>query len=139
MNDTHITQVFDDELARLVQLVTEMAGKCEWQMMTAMQTLSKHDANAAQQVVDAHAEFSGWAKKQLQSVDDNQLASLAARLGAAHKRLRLLDEYEQNLVQKLRQNVDKKQKVWSIPRLDEEVHNLQALRKVGDLLFYSSS
>ena len=30
------------------------------------------------------------------------------------------------------------QQIWAIPRLDGEVHNLQALRKVGNLLFNST-
>ena len=93
---------------------------------------------STQQSFDVQSELTNWAKQLPEEFEEKHLSSLVARLGVAHKRLRLLDEYEQNIVQKLRQNMDSKQKVWSIPRLDEEVHNLQALRRVGDLLFYSS-
>lgn len=53
MTEDHISQIYNDELAKLEQLLTEMVGKCEWQMMTAIKTLTSHDPGLAREVVEA--------------------------------------------------------------------------------------
>ncbi|MEC8382111.1 MAG: ArsA-related P-loop ATPase [Myxococcota bacterium] len=64
--------------------------------------------------------------------------SLAARLGAAHRRLQRLEQAESQLVEILHGKLDSHQQVYSVPRLHGEVHDLTALNRVGALLFNPS-
>ena len=65
---------------------------------------------------------------------DHVLKSLLARLGMAHRRLQKLNQVESGFVEELREKISKNQMIWSVPRLQGEVHDLQALAKVGDML-----
>ena len=60
---------------------------------------------------------------------------LLARLGAAHKRLRELAHREAGLLKsELRPHMNRSQKLWSIPRFEEDVHDLPSLSRVGQVL-----
>lgn len=59
---------------------------------------------------------------------------LLARLGAAHRRLRELSAVENRLVDAVRRRMVRGQLVWSVPRLEEDVHDLPSLGRIGEHL-----
>ena len=54
-----------------------------------------------------------------------------ARVRASHKRLASLQKYEQDLIIQVQQKLRETQFLQQVPKLQGEVHDLQALRKVG--------
>jgi len=59
---------------------------------------------------------------------------LLARLGASHRRLRELSAVEDGLVGALMRRMRHGQAVWSVPRLEEDVHDLPSLGRIGEHL-----
>ena len=59
---------------------------------------------------------------------------LLARLGAAHRRLRELSAVEDGLVGAVVRGMVRGQAVWSVPRLEEDVHDLPSLGRIGEHL-----
>ena len=66
-------------------------------------------------------------------------ANALARLGAAHRRLRELAQHEDQLVREVHGHMRAGQSLWSVPRMAEEVHDLQGLSGVGAALFGSKA
>ena len=64
-------------------------------------------------------------------------SSLAARLGAAHRRMLGLSKAEGSIVAELLGALQPNQKNWQVPRLDDEVNDLSGLARVGSFLFES--
>jgi anion-transporting ArsA/GET3 family ATPase len=60
---------------------------------------------------------------------------MLARLRAAHHRLHELSAVEQILVDGLKKQLRKNQDLWSVPRFEQEVHDLAGLDRVGQTLF----
>jgi len=60
---------------------------------------------------------------------------LLARLGAAHRRLRELSLAETDQVDRVRREMREGQRIWTIPRLERDVHDLEGLALVADRLF----
>ena len=71
--------------------------------------------------------------------DSDLVRSLAARLGAAHRRLQRLEQAENQLVDALQTKLETHQQIYSVPRMHGEVHDLSALNRVGALLFNPSA
>ncbi|MEC8424293.1 MAG: ArsA-related P-loop ATPase, partial [Myxococcota bacterium] len=59
---------------------------------------------------------------------------LLARLGAAHRRLRELSVIENGLVESVCRRMVRGQSIWSVPRLEEDVHDLPSLGRIGEHL-----
>ena len=53
-----------------------------------------------------------------------------ARLGANHRRLLGLSRAEQALASALSQRLGSSQRMWQVPRLEGEVHDIDALGRV---------
>jgi anion-transporting ArsA/GET3 family ATPase len=78
----------------------------------------------------------GEQTRQAAGPDGEALARrLLARLKAAHHRLQELSEVENELVKELRVELRKNQALWSVPRFEQEVHDLAGLDRVGQTLF----
>ncbi len=56
---------------------------------------------------------------------------LLARLGASHRRLRELTAIEDGLVDGVFRKLRPRQRLWSVPRLESDVHDLPSLARVG--------
>ncbi len=69
---------------------------------------------------------------------DASARSLAARLGAAHRRMLGLSKAEGDIVADLLGALQPHQKNWQVPRLDDEVNDLNGLARVGSFLFEST-
>ena len=67
--------------------------------------------------------------------DDPIIRQLLTRLKAAHHRLRQMSLVEDRLVADLETTLRNNQKIWSVPRFEEEVHDLDSLDRVGAKLF----
>lgn len=52
MTERHIVKAYDDELARLDQLIEEMGGLVEEQLSAALDALVRHDPEAAKSVIE---------------------------------------------------------------------------------------
>ena len=87
-----------------------------------------HDANAEEVMGDRVREVAG-------TENDSTARQLMARLKAAHQRLRQMSLVEDGLVSDLASKLRRNQKIWSVPRFEEEVHDLQSLDRVGSTLF----
>lgn len=87
-----------------------------------------HDANAEEVMGDRVREVAG-------TENDSTARQLMARLKAAHQRLRQMSLVEDGLVSDLSSKLRRNQKIWSVPRFEEEVHDLQSLDRVGSTLF----
>ena len=84
------------------------------------------------EIKDSLIEF---AQSNAQDLSPHVAKTLLARLNSAHRRLRSLHRHEIKLVQKLSAQLDSNQKIWRVPRLHGEVHDLFALQKAGNMLF----
>lgn len=84
--------------------------------------------------VSAEAELGAAATSAAADLSGPTARSLLARLGAAHRRLRELAEHEDQLVGEVRRHMRPGQRLWSVPRMPEEVHDLQGLSAVGAAL-----
>ena len=77
-------------------------------------------------------------EEKLESFSDglqkHTVSTLLARMKTAHKRLYNLAKEEHRLLNILKQKIQKHQKIYHIPRFHGEVHDMQALKKVGDVL-----
>ena len=60
---------------------------------------------------------------------------MVARMRSAHKRLLLLQEYEEDLITKVAKDLENKQFLQRVPKIQGEVHDLYALNRVGGFLF----
>ena len=63
-------------------------------------------------------------------LDENTVNQFLARLGANHRRLLGLSSAEQALAAQLHPLLDTTQIMWQIPRLEGEVHDIDALGRV---------
>ena len=63
---------------------------------------------------------------------------MAARIRSAHKRLAMLQEYENELIISVESTLSKKHFLHRIPKIQGEVHDLRALHRVGEFLFNST-
>ena len=70
-------------------------------------------------------------------VSEGARASLLARLGASHRRLLRLSQIESGLVTELLKALRPDQVSWQVPRLEDEVNDLNGLSQVGGHLFSS--
>ena len=81
--------------------------------------------------------------RQFLAEEDGELTTperlLTARMKSAHRRLRHLGIYEHRLSEMIKERLSLTQGLWHVARLQGEVHDLQALVKVGDILFDESS
>ena len=62
---------------------------------------------------------------------------MIARVRSAHKRLEMLQQYEEELIEGVVQNLHSNQFVQKVPKVRGEVHDLEALHAVGTLLLES--
>ena len=62
---------------------------------------------------------------------------MVARIRSAHKRLAMLQEYEDTLINSVESTLSSGQFLHRVPKIQGEVHDLQALHKVGEYLFIS--
>ena len=69
-------------------------------------------------------------------ISDKTAAVFSARLNMAYRRLGMLHDFEQKLIQGIEKELKKEQFVQKIPRLAGEVHDIEALNKVGQFLFF---
>ena len=65
-----------------------------------------------------------------QDLAEHTVNQFLARLGANHRRLMGLYHAEQDFAEQLKSLLDESQHMWQIPRLEGEVHDLQALARV---------
>ncbi|MEO0604471.1 MAG: ArsA-related P-loop ATPase [Myxococcota bacterium] len=84
---------------------------------------------------DADAAFGSLVKERFPDVSERVAASVIARLGMAHKRLRALHLAELEMAEKVRQAGRGGGFYQEVPRLDGNVHDITALFKVGRQLF----
>ena len=83
--------------------------------------------------LDPQALLGSQAKELSEDLEDWTAASLVARLGAAHRRLRALAAGERALIEKVQ--VFSSGFLLEIPRLEGEVHDLQGLARIASFLF----
>ncbi len=87
------------------------------------------------EAIDAKTELGGLADELAHDLPPHTAASLLARLGAAHRRLRELARAEGALMGELRDHMQPTQRMWTVPRLEDEVNDLAGLATVGGHLF----
>ena len=93
----------------------------------------RHQASA--QPLDAKALLGEAAAAAADDLSAHTAASLLARLGAAHRRLRELAAREgEALARDLRPHMHRRQELWTIPRFEEDVHDISSLARVGACL-----
>jgi hypothetical protein len=63
---------------------------------------------------------------------------MVARIRSAHKRLAMLQEYEDTLITSVESTLSSEQFLHRVPKIQGEVHDLQALHRVGEYLFIST-
>lgn len=68
-------------------------------------------------------------------LDDRTVKRLLARLGMAHRRLRELSEAEHAMVERVRREATGGGFYQEVPRLDDEVNDLESLHALGKYLF----
>ena len=83
---------------------------------------------------DAHRLLRGYAERRSEGLPTEVVASVLARLGRAHRRLRSLHVAEQRLVRRVRASASGSFYA-EVPRLRGEVHDLPSLLSVGAHLF----
>ena len=59
---------------------------------------------------------------------------MMARMRSAHNRLLMLQNYEQDLIASVEKGLTAHQSLEQVPKIKGEVHDLQALFKVGQFL-----
>ena len=69
----------------------------------------------------------------------NTSKRLLARLGMAHRRLRDLSEAEHAMVERVRRHAVGGGFYQEVPRLDDEVNDLESLHEVGENLFVADA
>ena len=69
------------------------------------------------------------------SANEDVARRVLARLKAAHHRLRGLSSVEDELVDQLQTRLREEQYLWSVPRFEDEVHDLASLNRVGATLY----
>ena len=67
-------------------------------------------------------------------LSEHTASQLLARLGANHRRLLGMSLAEQALASTLKQHLGPGQHMWQIPRLEREVHDIDALGKIFELV-----
>ena len=90
--------------------------------------IAKHDN------LDPQQELSDIVNACAADTKEHTASILLARMKASHRRLRNLAQEEQRLLSILRNKLNKNQKMLKIPRFHGEVHDIFALKKVGDTL-----
>ena len=83
---------------------------------------------------DAKAQLGQLAASESKDLDPSSQTSLLARLGMAHRRLHALHDAERAMVAMLRKAVGGGGFYQEVPRLDGNVHDLDALHRVGELI-----
>ena len=68
-------------------------------------------------------------------ISDKVASVFSARLTMAYRRLGMLHDFEQELIEGIIKDLHQDQFVQRIPRLAGEVHDIEALHKVGQFLF----
>jgi anion-transporting ArsA/GET3 family ATPase len=87
------------------------------------------------EALDGSALIGDLASRLAEDLPPHTANSLVARLGAAHRRLRELSSAEDELVAGLKHHMQADQRMWTVPRLEDEVNDLGGLAKVGGYLF----
>lgn len=72
-------------------------------------------------------------------LDERTVKRVLARLGMAHKRLRELSEAEHAMVERVRRRAVGGGFYQEVPRLDDEVNDLESLHEVGNNLFVTDA
>jgi len=85
--------------------------------------------------IDISEELEGLAALKSDDLNPHVVKTLMVRLQSAHRRLRALSGHEAKLVQNLKGKLGVGQKMWRVPRLHGEVHDLFALQRAGEMLF----
>ncbi len=83
------------------------------------------------QLPDAELVLGDQARALAQGLAPHTAEALVARLGAADRRLRELSALEERRLQVVRLAMSPDQQVWQAPRIAGEVHDIDALRRVG--------
>jgi anion-transporting ArsA/GET3 family ATPase len=84
------------------------------------------------EALDPRAVLGAAAAEAASDLPPHTASQLLARLGAAHKRLRELSVREDQLItERLRVHMHRRQLLWSIPRFEEDVHDLPSLARMG--------
>ena len=83
---------------------------------------------------DPEALLGALARQHDQDLAPHTVETLLARLGAADRRLRELSAMEERRLVQVQQAMGGGQRLWSVPRLEGEVHDLPALRRLGEHL-----
>ena len=84
--------------------------------------------------LDPQALLSNMAKDCSKGLQEHTDSTLLARMKTAHKRLRNLSKEEERLLALLLTKLNAHQKLFRIPRFHGEVHDIHALKRVGDVL-----
>lgn len=87
---------------------------------------------------DAEATLGELARSKAEGLPEGTADALLSRLTAAHGRLRHLVETEHMLEGRVREAMDGEGWFRTVPRFEGEVHDLEALKKVGDCLIDES-
>jgi anion-transporting ArsA/GET3 family ATPase len=69
-----------------------------------------------------------------EGLQEHTSSTLLARMKTAHKRMRSLSKEEDRLLDVLSKRLNAHQKIFRIPRFHGEVHDIHALKRVGDVL-----
>jgi anion-transporting ArsA/GET3 family ATPase len=72
------------------------------------------------------------ARRLASDLDENTVNQFLARLGVNHRRLLGLSQSEQAMTGQLHPLLTSEQTMWQIPRLEGEVHDIEALGQIFD-------
>lgn len=84
--------------------------------------------------IDPEGALGAIAREHCADLAPHTTERLLARLGAAHRRLRELSSIEEQQIAHVASKLEGQQRIWRVPRLETQVHELTALLAVGDHL-----
>ena len=95
-------------------------------------------ANQCHQAIPSSFETTEWLQQVCTDLSQELAADttnrMMARMRSAHNRLLMLQEYEQALILQVEKNLRSNQGLHLVPKVKGEVHDLQALYRVGKFL-----
>lgn len=106
--------------------LSELAGRqmpCAGVLMNQMHPTLGHEIQPADVL-------GGIAEELASDLTEHTATQLMARLGANHRRLLGLSRAEEALASALSQRLGRSQRMWQVPRLEGEVHDIDALGRV---------
>ena len=82
------------------------------------------------QSLDTHSILFDTAQSMSADLEPNTAMQLIARLGVNHRRLLGLSQAEKGLCEAIEERLSTGQSMWHVPRLEGEVHDIDALGRV---------